>query len=309
MQVRVYRSGGIVVEVGGRRALLDPVGIPDRKPDLVFLSHAHSDHYRASVLRALRGVPKVMSPATRELIDPKRRLDNVIAAGAGEVVEVAGLQLELHEAGHVIGSLQLRIGAEPPIVYTGDFNLERRIIMRPAQVLKTEVLIIDSTYGHPRYSFPPRTQLYKGILSVVKRSLEEGRGVALAARALGTGQELTALLSLAAKVLPFVEERIAARNKVYEKFGELLGEYVAFTLRPPPGAVAVIPLSSNHPDAIPCTGWAVGRGFPLSSHAGFDDLLRYVAESGASVVYTFAVFAGYFAERVSRELGVEAHPL
>lgn len=309
MRVKVYRSGGIVVEAGGKRLLLDPVRVPDKKPDLVFVSHAHSDHCRMSALRALKGVPKVMSPATRDLVDPRHRLDSVVAVSAGEEVEVAGLQLEVHEAGHVIGSLQLRFDAGATVVYTGDFNLERRIVMRPAPVLRADVLVIDSTYGHPRYSFPSRLYLYKGIVQAAREAVEEGRGLAFAARVLGTGQELTALLSLAAKVVPFVEEKIAEANRVYEKHGELLGEYAVHAVRPPPGAIAVVSLSSDHPGAVPCTGWAVKSGFPLSSHAGFGDLIRYVAESGASVVYAFSGFADRFADHVSREMGIEAHPL
>ena len=309
MSVRIYRSGGILVEAGGKRLLLDPTGIPDKKPGLVFISHAHSDHCRPSALRALRGIPKVMSSATRDLVDPRRRLDSVVVVNAGEEVEVAGLQLEVHEAGHVIGSLQLRFDAGVTVVYTGDFNLERRIVMRPAPVLKADVLVIDSTYGHPSYSLPPRSRLYKAIVQAAREAVEEGRGFTLAARVLGTGQELTALLSLAARIVPFVEERIAERNRVYEKYGEPLGEYVVHAFRPPEGAVAVVSLSSNHPGAVPCTGWAVKSGFPLSSHAGFDHLLRYVKESGASVVYAFSGFAGRFADHVSSKIGVEARPL
>jgi len=309
MNVRVYRNGGIVVEAGGKKLLLDPTGIPDTKPDLVFVSHAHSDHCRPSVLRALRGVPKVMSPATRDLVDPRRRLDSVVAVNVGEEVEVAGLQLEVHEAGHVIGSLQLRFDAGATVVYTGDFNLERRVVMRPAPVLKADVLVIDATYGHHRYTFPPRPQLYRAVVQAVREAVEEGRGLTLAARTLGTGQELTALLSLVAKVVPFVEERIAEKNRVYEKYGEVLGEYAVHSVRPPQGAIAIVPLSSNHPGAVPCTGWAVKGGIPLSSHADFSDLLRYVVESRANVVYTFSSFAGIFAGYISREMGVEAHAL
>jgi hypothetical protein len=126
---------------------------------------------------------------------------------------------------------------------------------------------------------------------------------------LGTGQELTALLSLAAKLPPFVEERIAERNKVYEKYGEPLGEYAVHDLRPPRGAIAVVSLSSKHPGAVPCTGWALKSGFPLSSHAGFDALIRYVEESGASIVYAVSGFAGRFVDHISREMGIEAYPL
>ena len=64
------------------------------------------------------------------------------------------------------------------------------------------------------------------------------------------------------------------------------------------------------------TGWAlhpgafniykdVGRVLPLSDHAGFDDLIRYVEESGARRVYT--VHGGTKFATILRERGIDAH--
>lgn len=307
MSARVYPNGGLLVEIKGRKILLDPKSFPSEKPDVIFVSHAHSDHYNFKTLRMMKGVPKVMSRATWELIDPKKRLDTITIVEGGNSVEVAGLTMEVHEAGHIIGSLQLLIDAGLRVVYTGDFNLDKRLVLKSAPVLKADILVIDSTYGHPRYTFPPRTQLYKEILRTVKAFLEEDKGVALATRVLGTGQEVTALLSLVAKVVPFVDRRIAEKNRVYEKHGEFLGSYVVNTLMPPRSAVTVVPLSARYSNSIPCTGWATNSGFPLSSHAGFTDLIRYVSESGANEVFAFWGFAKYFADVLKRELGVYAY--
>ncbi|MCX8181165.1 MAG: MBL fold metallo-hydrolase [Thermofilaceae archaeon] len=307
MSIKVYPNGGLLVEIKGRKILLDPTSLPSEKPDAVFVSHAHSDHYNFKTLRIMEGIPKVMSQATWELIDPKRRLDNVTIVESGDSVEVAGLAMEVHEAGHVIGSLQLLIDAGLRMVYTGDFNLDRRLVLKSAPILKTDVLVIDSTYGHPRYTFPPRAQLYREILRTVRAFLEENKGVALATRVLGTGQEVTALLSLVAKVVPFVDRRVAEKNRVYEKHGEILGSYVVNTSAPPRSAAAVVPLSARYCNSIPCTGWATNSGFPLSSHAGFTDLIKYVLESEANEVFAFWGFAEYFADVLRRELGVHAY--
>lgn len=309
MPVRVYRDGGIVIEVGGRRILADPISLPREKPDVIFVSHAHSDHYRLKPLRVMNKVPKLMSKATKELIDPRNRIDNVVFVDAGSSIEVAGLQLSTYNAGHVIGSLQLVVKAEEQVVYTGDFNIEQRIVLRPAPILRADVLIIDATYGHPRYAFPPRSKLYKQILKLVKEALEKNRGLLFAARSLGTGQELTALLSLVARLVPLVERRIGTNNKLYEKYGEQLGNYVVHPSMPPYDSIAIIPLSERCNSAIPCTGWATGKGVPLSSHADFDDLVRYALESQAQRIYAFSAHAKSFAELLTREAGIEVVPV
>jgi hypothetical protein len=51
--------------------------------------------------------------------------------------------------------------------------------------------------------------------------------------------------------------------------------------------------------------YGVDRVVPFSDHAGYDDLLRYVAESGARRVIT-VYGAPEFSHAVTRELGVEA---
>ena len=307
--IRVLREGGILVEGRGRRVLLDPRGLPRVKPDLVFVSHAHRDHYGLRALRALDRVPKVMSPATRDLVDPRGTLRNVVLVNAGESLEVAGISLEVYDAGHVIGSLQVRLDLGRLVAFTGDFSLERRVVLRPAPVLRADVLVIDATYGHPRYSFPPRGELYRRLIAAVKERVDEEGRALIAARPLGTAQEVVALLSLAGRFTPIVHESVARRNVVYERYGEVLGNYATMRGAAPAGVPVVLPLSSARRNAIQCTGWALGYGIPLSSHSDFDDLVEYVKRSGAEEVYVAYGFTKVFAEFVKRELGVEGFEL
>ncbi len=308
-EVKVYRDGGIVVEIKGRSILVDPHFLPSIKPKAVFVSHAHRDHYNLKVLRALRRTPKIMNQATYELVDPRGTLDNVVVVDERSVVELEGLTLEFHNAGHIIGSLQLKINAGLDVVYTGDFCLEERIVLKPASILKADVLVIDATYGHPKYSFPPRGTLYRQLLETVTERMERGKNLSIAVRALGTGQEVTALLSLSAKLTPLVERRVAEGNKVYEKYGEILGNYAVFDRVTPSSGITLTALSQSTRSELVCTGWAVDGGVPISSHADYDDLLKYVKLSGAHSVFTFSRFSKVFSKHLSRELGVTATSL
>lgn len=299
---------GILVELPRRKILIDPVSAIDVKPDIVFVSHAHRDHYSLRSLKKLAGVPKVMSRATRDAIDPQRKLDNVYEVNPGETLEVAGVSLEFFEAGHIVGSLQLgfEVGGTY-FVYTGDVNIDKRIILRPAPVVKSDVLLIDATYGREDYIFPPRKQLYRMVVNEVKILMESGKSIFLLARRLGVAQELIALVNASLPVPPVVDPEVAWANRLYERYGQHLGKYV----------ISENPSSTTLPHVfsmsrrgllqgrkIICTGWANnGSGIPLSSHSDFSKLTSYVLESAPQVVVPVYGFKEEFAHFLRGELG------
>lgn len=315
MEVELRYDSGILVEWGGKRVIFDPVKPPSLRPDVVAVTHCHRDHCSVRALRALGGVPKLLSRATREIIDPRKRIPNVVEVEEGEI-EVEGIPFEVYEAGHVLGSLQFALNLDRRIVYTGDFNLERRIVLSPAPIVGADILVIEATYGHPRYVFPERRALYRLIVENVKAASEGGEGIVLAGRRIGVSQELTALVSFSRLGSPMVHPSVARINEVYERFGEMLGHYLV-PLEPPAeekrGDVLIAPLNYNSPyrEVVRCTGWALSwsRGVPLSSHADFTQLVKYVQDSGAEMVYAVYGFSEAFSSYIRRELGVDSRPL
>ncbi|MGC9147018.1 MAG: MBL fold metallo-hydrolase [Infirmifilum sp.] len=287
-QFRIHISKGVFLEGDTTNILIDPLVLPSKRPDLVLVSHAHSDHYTPGVLRRISstGVRILMSTASRMIIDPKKRLKNVVEINPGEKIESEKFTVEAFDAGHIIGSLQFRIElADVTFVYTGDFNLEKRIILEPAKPLSSDVLLIDATYGLPIYVFPKRQEIYSQLLSLVREKGSD-REIALKARKLGVAQEVTALLSMATDLPVLVEPEIAVYNEIYEKFGEILGRY-AINNNPSRGAPFVARLSRKFPrgiQSIPLTGWAMKSGIPLSSHGDFKQIIDYVRRSSPDIV-------------------------
>jgi len=311
-KIEIAVDRGVHVRARGKYLLIDPTGIPSGKPDVVLLSHAHEDHYSLRVLRALHKVPLVMSEASWLLIDSRGRLGNVLTVKPGQEVEIAGLRIAAHEAGHIIGSLQFSFDlGETVVVYTSDFNLDRRLVLRPAELVKGDLLIIDATYGSPEYIFPPRAELYKAIVNRISQIVESGRSVVVKGRKLGVAQEVTALVSMATHLVPLVESSVAKYNELYERLGEPLGRYVSWDggSVPESSTVLVSRLGARHAgfsETIMCTGWALRRGFPLSSHADFAQLVRYVLESKAAFVVPFAGFRHEFSSFLRENYGIEA---
>lgn len=302
---------GVTLQKDGKIILLDPTRMPKRAPSVIVVSHGHSDHFSLKVLKAYPDVPKIMSRATHEIIDPNKKLRNIVYVEHGETIEVAGIEFSAYNAGHIIGSLQFSFNFDgKDFVFTGDFNLEKRLILKPAQILKGDVLIVDATYGSPRYVFPKRSDLYREIVAVAKRFFEEGSPIIFKGRRIGTAQELVALMNASVDVLPLVEEVVARHNSVYEMHGEWLGMYAYWNGQPPDMPLPIIAgLNSRSGGKIPkciCTGWVKGKlAFPLSSHADYDQIFRYIKESNASLVIPFCGFRKELADAVSRELGIE----
>jgi len=306
--IKAHYDGGIYIELDNVTLLADPLSYPKRRVDAILISHAHTDHYSPSVLLRTPTVPKIMSSATYDLIASKKRLRNVHLVGPGESIEISGVTIEALEAGHIIGSIQFVIHGRQIVAYTGDINLERRVILKPATIARADVLIIEATYGKKDYSFPPRSELYRNLLAIVKEHRDRGKPLLLRARQLGVAQEVTALLALSGFALPLVHPAIERYNKFYEERGVSLGPYaVAFKAEIP--EPIIMPLNSSK-RGLPCTGWAAKwlKGLPISSHSGFDQLVRYALESGAEKIFTVYGFSQELASYLSNE-GLDAEPL
>jgi DNA ligase-1 len=114
---------------------------------------------------------------------------------------------------------------------------------------------------------------------------------------------------------------------IYEQFGQSCGEYERYDAAKVQGKVLICPPSANRSrmlEKIPnkrvamISGWAVDpnaryryqvdAAFPLSDHADYPDLLRYVELVQPKRVLTLHGFAAEFA-RDLRERGVEAWAL
>ncbi len=81
------------IEDGGRQIYFDPWKLPDGLPkaDVVFLSHAHYDHYSPQDIAKI-GTPKTVYVATKDVAASLKGEIRIV--GPGEVHEVAGLRVE-----------------------------------------------------------------------------------------------------------------------------------------------------------------------------------------------------------------------
>jgi DNA ligase-1 len=292
----------------------------DRKA-FAFVSHAHSDHIAAHD-------EIIVSERTARLMHarlPGKRHEHVVPFG--ERTAIRSLDLTLLPAGHIFGSAQFFLEtAGGSLLYTGDFKLRPGRSAEPAEWRQAETLIMETTYGLPRYRLPPTDEVVGQILAFCQDALESGAVPVLLGYSLGKAQEI--LCSLAgAGLKPMLHGSVHQMTRIYEQFGQSFCEYERYKADAVEGKVLICPPSANRSQMLEkirnkrvamISGWAiepnavyryqVDAAFPLSDHADYTDLLRYVELVQPQRVLTLHGFATEFACDL-RDRGVEAWAL
>ncbi len=297
---------------------LDPRG----PREFAFVSHAHSDHtgrHRETILteatsRLMRA--RMGEPPGREHVlgyRERRRLRN--------------FEIELLPAGHVLGSAQCLVTADAgTLLYTGDFKLRSGLSSEPAEAAPADTLIMETTFGLPRYAFPPAERVVADVVKFCLEAREDGATPVLLGYSLGKAQEI--LFAVAAAGLPIMlHASVWNMSQVYESMGVKFPpheKYAAGTVGDhvlicPPSVAGSAMLRKISPRRVAVlTGWAmdgaaahryqVDAAFPLSDHADYPDLIRYVEMVRPRRVLTLHGFAREFA-RDLRARGIEAWAL
>ena len=315
--IRVLGAGGVGAEVRGRRLWFDSQG---GSGELTLVSHAHSDHAPGARARALA------TPETASILKALGRKFRGRTLSFGERVRVGEALVSAEPSGHVLGSSQFLLEADGErLVYTGDLNVYDSILLRGAQPLEAEKLIIEATYGLPDYVFPRREELYTQIIKWILETIREGEIPAFKVYALGKAQEIIGLVNAYLK-LPVVAgwtvSRVSEKHLEHgiklsylplhgeeglEAFAQGECVYVASRRENPP--------SKRRLRWAVATGWALRYGyprfdaaFPLSGHSDYPGLIDYVERSRPREIYVVHGYSEAFARRL-RRMGWRARSL
>jgi Cft2 family RNA processing exonuclease len=284
------------------------------------VSHAHADHVRRHAAIDATAATAAM------LFERVSRAAEVAVHPYGDAFVRGGVNVTLFPAGHVLGSAQVLVESNGcRLLYSGDLRLRPSPAAEPVEVPKADVLVVDSTFGHSRYTFPPDEVVVAEILRFCERCFARGETPVLLAYALGKAQEAIMHLDRHGMRVA-VDAGVARVNAVYREHGVALPDCMELASDLPRDVVAIVPPSARQSTAFKAlrcartamlTGWAMDPGaryrmrvdaaFPLSDHCGFDDLLRYVELVGAREVHTVYGFADAFAAEL-RLRGIEAFP-
>ena len=283
-----------------------------------FVSHAHGDHIARH--------QEILSTATTARMMharlPGKREQTALPFGRPYELEF-GVTATLHPAGHIYGSSQILLESEEhgSLLYTGDFKLRPGYAAERCATPRADILIMESTFGLPRYVFPPEAEVVAGIIEFCRRALADGATPVLLCYSLGKSQEVHR--ALAPANLPIMLHADTHRlTRICEQLGLDFPAYREFDSNEVAGHVVLCPshgqgLLSRLPArrTAVITGWAMDPGaiyrsrcdaaFPLSDHAGYDELIAYVELVQPKRIFTLHGFAREFASTL-RERGWDA---
>ncbi len=187
--------------------------------DACVLSHAHLDHsgnvpylYRGAfpvtygteptkelglllIEDSMKIGRKQHQPPKYSKHDVRNMLSHYASYEYGSEIDIGGYTLTLHDAGHISGSAITELRSEKSgktLVYTGDFKLEPQLLHEGAEVVKSDVLITETTYAGREH--PERGELVKRFVDEIKQTLDAGGTALVPSFAVGRAQELLAIL-------------------------------------------------------------------------------------------------------------------
>jgi DNA ligase-1 len=257
---------------------------------------------------------------------PGKRLEHALAFG--EKLDRGDFAITLLAAGHIFGSAQGFVeSAQGSLLYTGDFKLRPGLSAERTQWCHADTLIMETTYGLPRYRMPPTEETVSRMVEFCREALDEEAIPILLGYSLGKSQEILCAL-IAAGLTPMLHDSVWRLTEIYRRLQpEFPCTYLRYDAVDVAGKVLICPPSATrwkmitqlkHKRTAVLTGWALDPGaiyryqcdaaFPLTDHADYPDLLRYVELVQPRRVLTLHGFAAEFA-RDLRERGIEAWAL
>ncbi len=295
--------------------------------DRALVTHAHSDHLRWGHAHYLVAAPGL--GVARQRLGAQG--DRVHAVAYGEPVAINGVRFSFHPAGHILGSAQMRVEHRGEVwVVSGDYKTDPDPTCTPWEPVRCHTFITECTFGLPIYRWPEPPRLVAEIDAWWRANADAGRASLLYGYALGKAQRL--LAGLDPSVGPILTHgAVETMTTLYRAEGVALPPTRhatvetrdaswarALVLAPP--SVAGSPWVRRFGPAAEAfaSGWmqvrgarrrrGVDRGFVVSDHVDWPQLLTAIAATGATRVLPTHGFTAPLV-RWLREQGFEADAL
>ena len=271
--------------------------------DRAVITHAHGDHASWGSRAYLTSEPGV--GVLRARLDPNARIRGV---PYGEPVNLNGVTISLHPAGHILGSSQVRLVHRGEIwVVSGDYKTDPDPTCTPFEPVRCHTFVTESTFGLPIYRWPRQADVFAEINGWWRSNAAVGKTSMLYGYTLGKAQRLLAGLDLS--IGPILTHGAVERmTAAYRETGVPLPptRYAGTAERrvDARGAIVIAPPHASgsswarrfgSQSTAFASGWmlvrgarrrrALDRGFALSDHVDWPGLLATIQATGAGEVW------------------------
>lgn len=295
---------------------------PWRPVDLAVITHGHADHARSGMKKYL--CHHFTKPILHSRIGKEIECQSV---EYGEILNINGVKVSLHPAGHIIGSAQIRMEYKGYIsVVSGDYKIQDDGISTPFESVKCNEFVSESTFGLPVYNWLSVAAQEQQMRNWVQQNKANGKTSVFIGYSLGKSQRIMKALEGLDELN--VHYSIAKLNEAYESVSVQLPDYKTIDLREDKkhldGKIVILPpalIDNPAMKKIPnlayaiCSGWmqirgarrwrSADAGFAISDHADWQGLISAIKATEAEKVHIThgqtAVFSKYL-----NEIGISA---
>ena len=140
----------------------------------------------------------------------------------GESVNLHGVKVSLHPAGHILGSSMVRVEYQGIVwLISGDYKTQPDPTCRGIEPVRCNVFISESTFGLPIYRWQSSESIMEEVHRWWKKNREQEQCSVIFAYALGKSQRI--LAGLQADIASRTAERDTARARVADLEGRPAG--------------------------------------------------------------------------------------
>jgi len=285
------RNAGLYCPAGD--FYIDPVEPAGR----AIVTHAHSDHACPG-----SGAYLTARPGERLLRERVGAEAAIEAVDYGQPVTLGSVRASLHPAGHILGSAQVRLeqGGEVWVV-SGDYKLTPDATCAPFEPMRCHTFVTESTFALPIFRWPGEAETIASIHAWWRGNQESGKASLLFAYPLGKAQRLLAAIDRGIGPI-FAHESIERMSAIYRAEGVALADNTvpeswkrALILAPPGVHGSAWTKQFGAASTALASGWmrirgtrrrqSLDRGFVISDHADWSELLRAIDETRAESVW------------------------
>ena len=241
--------------------------------------------------------------------------------------------VSFHPAGHILGSAQVRIEVDGEVaVVSGDYKLGPDSSCSPFEVVECDLFITESTFGLPIYRWEQGKQTFEKIIRWWEQNSENNHPSLLFCYSLGKAQRILASLPRWTDRTIYIHGSIEPINRCYAERGIFLSKTEVVTQADPKHDYSkdliLAPTSAfrsgwmrrfkNLKTAF-ASGWmsirgnkrrqGFDKGFILSDHADWDELIAAVRATRAKEVWVTHGQVEPFSRYLREQFAIEAFPL